>query len=213
MKWIGLSEVMPCFGRIVPLDQSKMLVAGLDLGYSKDRSVLTIRQGNVIIDTIVWKHADPEDLGDEIIGIMNNRKIEMLGLDALGPGPHMFSKLNKALPNRIVPIKYSEAAIDSKTYTNLRSEAWGKIKDWLKDGCIPAGRDQEWITDLCNISYGYDSHGRYALESKKLLISKGLPSTDMADSLGISLCFNDNKKIVTLSSYKRTTDNCDWSGF
>ena len=83
----------------------------------------------------------------------------------------------------------------------------------MQTGCIPEGRDQEWITDLCNISYGYDHQGRYALQSKKLLVSKGLPSTDMADSLGISLCFNDNKKIVTLSSYKRTTDNCDWSGF
>lgn len=213
MNWIGLSEVMPCFGRIAPLDQSKMLVAGLDLGYSKDRSVLLIRQGNVVLDTIVWKHADPEDLADEIIGIMNNRKIEMLGIDALGPGAHMVSKLTKALPNRVIPVKYSEAARDTKTYQNLRSEAWGKIKEWLKEGCIPSGRDQEWITDLCNIKYSYDIHGRYALESKKLLISRGFPSTDMADSLGISLCFDDNKKIVTLSSYRRTTDESDWSGF
>lgn len=213
MNWIGLSEVMPCFGRVASLDQSKMLVAGLDLGYSKDRSVMLIRQGTVVLDTIVWKHADPEDLADEIIGIMNNRKIEMLGIDALGPGAHMVSKLTKALPNRVIPVKYSEAARDAKTYQNLRSEAWGNIKEWLRDGCIPSGRDQEWITDLCNIKYSYDIHGRYALESKKLLISRGFPSTDMADSLGISLCFDDNKKIVTLSSYKRTTDNCDWSGF
>ena len=194
MNWIGLSEVMPCFGRIAPLDQSKMLVAGLDLGYSKDRSVLLIRQGNVVLDTIVWKHADPEDLADEIIGIMNNRKIEMLGIDALGPGAHMVSKLTKALPNRVIPVKYSEAARDAKTYQNLRSEAWGNIKEWLRDGCIPSGRDQEWITDLCNIKYSYDIHGRYALESKKLLISRGFPSTD---------CFMGESLVSTPNGYTR----------
>lgn len=213
MNWIGLSEVMPCFGRIVPIDHSKMIVGGLDLGYSKDRSVLTIRQGDVIHNTIVWNHPDPEQLGDEIIGLVNKHKIEMLGLDALGPGSHMVSKLTKALPGRIVPVKYSEAARDDKQYTNLRSEAWGKIKEWLITGCIPSGRDQEWITDLCNIKYSYDIHGRYALESKKLLIARGFPSTDMADSLGISLCFNDEKKITTLSSSKRSLATGGWTGF
>lgn len=214
MKWIGLSEVMPCFGRIMPLDTSKMLVGGLDLGYAKDRSVLTIRQGHTIRETFVWKNADPVELSDEIIGIINKFKVEKLGIDALGPGAHMVSVLTKALPNRIIPIKYSEAAQNEKEYTNLRSEAWGKIKDWLQDGCIPEGRDQEWITDLCNISYGYDNQGRYALQSKKLMISKGLPSTDMADSLGISLCFNDDKKIITPLSYSRTvSDSGSWTGF
>lgn len=217
MNWIGLSEVMPCFGRVIPLDDTKMLVGGLDLGYSKDRSVLTIRQGNVVLESIIWKHADPENLADEVIGLMNHKKIELLGIDALGPGSHMVSKLTKALPGRIVPVKYSEAARDDRQYTNLRSEAWGKIKEWLQTGCIPSGNDQEWITDLCNIKYSYDIHGRYALESKKLLISRGFPSTDMADSLGISMCFNDNKQIVTLSSYSNTiTDYSDvgsWSGF
>lgn len=217
MTWIGLSEVMPCFGRISPLDQSKMLVGGLDLGFSKDRTVLTLRQGNVVPEVFVWKHAEPVDLCDEIVGLMNNRKIELLGVDALGPGAPIISMLTKALPGRIVPVKYSEAANDNKQYTNLRSEAWGKIKQWLQTGCLPSGRDQEWINDLCNIKYSYDIHGRYALESKKLLISRGQLSTDMADSLGISLCFNDEKKIVTLSSYSNTiTDYSEvgsWSGF
>lgn len=214
MKWIGLSEVMPCFGRIMPLDQSKMLVGGLDLGYAKDRSVLTLRQGNIIHEVFVWKNADPVELSDEVIGIVNKYKVEKMGIDALGPGAHMVSVLTKALPNRIVPVKYSEAARNDNEYTNLRSEAWGKIKEWLQDGCIPEGRDQEWITDLCNISYGYDNQGRYALQSKKLMIIKGLPSSDMADSLGISLCFNDDKKIITPLSYSRTvSDSGSWTGF
>lgn len=200
MTWIGLSELMPCFGRIAMPDQSKRVVAGLDLGYSKDRSVLIIRQGSVIQHTFVWNNADPEALGDELIGLVNKFKIEALGVDALGPGAHMVSKLSNALPGRIVAVKYSEAARQSSTYTNLRSEAWGKIKEWLPTGCIPNGRDQEWITDLTNIRYSYDNAGRYALESKKLLIARGFPSTDMADALGISLTLNDEKQIVSLSS-------------
>ena len=200
MTWIGLSELMPCFGRIAMPDPSKRVVAGLDLGYSKDRSVLIVRQGSVIQHTFVWNHADPEALGDEIIGLVNKYKIEALGVDALGPGAHMVSKLSNALPGRIVAVKYSEAARQHNTYTNLRSEAWGKVKEWLQDGCIPAGRDQEWITDLTNIRYSYDHQGRYALESKKLLIARGFPSTDMADALGISLTLNDEKQIVSLLS-------------
>lgn len=214
MTWIGLSELMPCFGRTTMPDQSKRLVAGLDLGYSKDRSVMVIRQGYIIHQVLVWKNADPVTLGDEVVGLMNKHKIELLGIDALGPGAHMVSQLSRDLGNRVVPVKYSEAARQSNMYTNLRSEAWGHVKEWLTHGCIPSGRDQEWITDLTNIRYSYDNSGRYALESKKLLIARGFPSTDMADALGISLTLGDNKQVVTLSSKRsKSITSAGFSGF
>lgn len=214
MTWIGMSEVMPCFGREVTPDPQKMVVGGLDLGFSRDRSVLIIRKGFFIIKVFVWKNADPEDLSDEIIGIVQKYHISLLGVDALGPGAPVVSKLNKFLPGRIIAVKYSEAAKDEKMYTNLRSEAWGNIKDFLIEGSIPDDLQQEWITDLCQIRYGYDIKGRYALESKKLLVARGFPSTDMADALGISTCFDDNlKKVQALPSYVKSLSSGGFSGF
>lgn len=214
MTWIGLSELMPCFGRVCVPDDSKRLVAGLDLGYSKDRSVMVIRRGYMIHQVLVWKNADPVLLGEEVVGIVNKHKIELLGIDALGPGAHMVSQLTRDLGNRVVPVKYSEAARHTNMYTNLRSEAWGMTKEWLQFGCIPEGRDQEWITDLTNIRYSYDSSGRYALESKKLLIARGFPSTDMADALGISLTLADEKQVVSLSlNRSKSISPAGFSGF
>ena len=52
------------------------------------------------------------------------------------------------------------------------------------------------------------------LVDTNLFYVNGMLVSNCADALGISLVFNDDKKIITpLSSYKRTTDNCDWSGF
>jgi phage terminase large subunit len=202
--WIDLQYVMGAFDRGTLADPDKAIVAGLDLGFMRDRSVMVVMQGDRILDVKIWNNADPMILCDEIIGYFAHHNVSYIGVDCLGPGVPVISRLSEGLGDRVFPIGYGEAATDDEQYVNLRSEAWGMIKDWLPNGHIPSGMNNEWITDLCNIRYGYDFKGRYAIEAKKLYISRGFPSTDISDALGLALCVPNKirKDKKTLSRHK-----------
>jgi phage terminase large subunit len=202
--WIDLANLMAAFDRGTLADPNVECVAGLDLGFMKDRAVLVAVQGHRIQDVKVWRNADPMQLCDEVIGYMAHNNVARIGVDCLGPGVPVISRLREGLGDRVHAIGYGEAATDSEQYVNLRSEAWGMIKDWLPFGHIPSGMNNDWITDLCNIRYGYDHKGRYEIERKKLYIARGFPSTDMADALGIALCVPNKlrKEAKTLSRHR-----------
>lgn len=201
-SFIDLQDVMNAFDRGTPPCADKAIVAGLDLGYSRDRSVLTIRQGLRILDVKIWRTPNHRQLLDEVIGICNHQSIQGIGVDKLGVGAPMVSDLTDALgTSRVFPIGYGDSADDTDQYTNKRTEAWGKIKEWLQLGHIPSGINNDWITDLCNIRYSYDTKGKLQIEQKKLYVGRGFSSTDMADSLGISLCVPDKlPKVGTITS-------------
>lgn len=215
--WIGLQLATSAIDRGTPACPDKLVVAGLDLGFSHDRSVLVIRQGYRILHVQVWRGVTPQVLVNEVVGLMAKWGVDKLGMDCLGPGVPMVSYFNEIIGNKLVPINYGLAAEDEDMYVNLRSEAWGRIKDWLEFGHIPPGIDSEWITDLCNIRTGYDDRGRYSIEKKKLYIARGFPSTDLADALGISLCVGDKlqkgEKRTLTSIMGNRQGNDDWMSY
>lgn len=199
--FISLESVMQAIDRGTAACEDKAIVAGLDLGFSRDRSVLVIRQGFRILDVRVWNQPNPRQLVDEVIGICNHLRIQGIGIDRLGPGAPIVNDLTEALgQQRVFPIGYGDPANDSEQFVNLRSEAWGKIKDWLEVGHIPGGHNNAWVTDLCNIRYGYDVKGRTQVEQKKLYCGRGFSSTDLADALGISLCVPEKLAKVGLAT-------------
>ena len=88
----------------------------------------------------------------------------------------------------VVQVNAGVVARNQKKYVRLRDEAWGLAKEWLETGSFNGqGRLEDWVTDLTNIKYFYDTKGRYMIESKKSYIGRGFHSTDWADALGYSL--------------------------
>jgi hypothetical protein len=79
---------------------------------------------------------------------------------------------------------WGQPAKDDKHYFNQRSEAWGKMRDWLESGEIPD--DDELATELTSLDYGYDGRFRIQLQSKKDIVKNGGKSPDCADSLALS---------------------------
>jgi hypothetical protein len=85
----------------------------------------------------------------------------------------------------LVPVQWGIPAGDDKQYANLRSEAWGKMREWLEHGQIPD--DDHLANELTSLDYATDNRFRIQLQSKKDAKKNGGKSPDRADSLAISL--------------------------
>jgi len=88
----------------------------------------------------------------------------------------------------VYPVDFGSGASD-KRFQNKRAEIWYLMREWLKDGgCIP--NHQALLADLCSAQYDYhNARGKFALESKDDMRSRGLPSPDIADALATTFAF------------------------
>lgn len=169
------------------------VVAGFDVGLFHDSCNFVARQGPNVIEAKEWKDFNwdnPEEfdwLIEQIVGLVNRYGVKRLAVDANGQGAAVFLRLKKVLGDIVVGIMPGAAARDKKKYSKVSDEVWGRIRDWLPTGSLPRRLEREWITDLTNRKFFYDSKGRYQMESKQRYIQRGFHSTNWADALGYSL--------------------------
>jgi hypothetical protein len=154
--------------------------------FGDDSSVITLRQGLKVHFQAILSGFDGPDLCGRIMEIVQqNPGISCIAYDANGNGADLDSALRRApgLPP-LIPVIWGIPAKDDKQYFNQRSEAWGKMRDWLAHGEIP---DDDQLTDeLTSLDYGHDGLFRIQLQSKKDMKKNGGKSPDRADSLAIS---------------------------
>lgn len=154
--------------------------------FGDDFSVITLRQGLKVHYQVSLSGFDGPELCGRIMELVQKESgISCIAYDANGNGADLDSALRRApgLPT-LVPVMWGIPAKDDKHYFNQRSEAWGKMRDWLAAGEIP---DEDQLADeLTSLDYGYDALFRIALESKKDAKKRGVKSPDRADSLAIS---------------------------
>lgn len=154
--------------------------------FGDDFSVITLRQGLKVHFQVALSGFDGPELAGRVVDIVRAEKgISCIAYDANGNGADLDSALRRApdLP-LLIPVLWGIPAKDDKHYFNQRSEAWGKMRDWLKQGEIPD--DDGLIDELCSLDYGYDGLFRIQLQSKQDMKKNGGKSPDKADSLALS---------------------------
>jgi hypothetical protein len=70
---------------------------------------------------------------------------------------------------------------DDHHYANARAETYGKMKNWLRTGCLPPDRDL--IKELMSIEYNFNNKNQIQLESKKEMKKRLKCSPDKADAV------------------------------
>jgi len=166
--------------------------------FGDDFSVITLRQGIKVHWQVKLSGFDGPDLASRIFAILRGdldspnkasrhdaQGAACIVYDAIGNGADLDSALRRmdGLP-LLVPVMWGQPAKDSKQYFNQRSEAWGKMRDFLEEGEIPD--DDELGDQLTSLDYGYDGLFRIQLQSKKDMKKNGGKSPDCADSLALS---------------------------
>ncbi len=159
---------------------------GVDVArFGDDSTVFVLRQGPKILDMQKFHGLDTMEVAAKAVEYYHLNKPASIFVDAIGVGAGVFDRL-KELKMPAVDVVVSAKPGDPKRYCNLRSELWGLMRDWLKNGAdIP--NDLELKNQLTSMRYGYNSKMQIQLMSKRDLKKKlQLDSPDIPDAIALT---------------------------
>jgi len=188
---IPLELVEAAMHRDVEGSVSAPAVWGLDVArFGADASALAKRRGNVVSEVRTWRGLDLM----QTCGVVKHdydslpreeRPAEIL-VDSIGLGAGVCDRLRElGLPAR--GINVAESPSLGATYANLRAELWFRLKGWLEARDCRIPKDEALFGELVAPRYGFTSSGRMKVEAKEDLKRRGLPSSDRADALCLTL--------------------------
>jgi hypothetical protein len=113
------------------------------------------------------------------------RSVAMMFIDGTGIGGPIYDRLVQLrFAQRVLEVQFGATAPEETSgqkYANMRAFMWGKGRDWLQRGAIPA--DPRLETDLTAPGYTHDKQDRIVLESKEHMKARGVDSPDYGDAL------------------------------
>ena len=189
---IPLSAAESAVGRDVQVTDHVIPVWGLDVArYGECLNALAKRRGNTLLEPIkTWgnvstmvtvgtlmreyEQTDPIDRPHEIL------------VDVIGVGAGVVDRaIELGLPVRGVNVGEAPPKTDFKRYQNLRAYLWWLMREWfLGQACvIPEDESDHLISEITDVHYTLTSSGKIAVEGKKEMLDRGVPSPDRSDSL------------------------------
>lgn len=161
-------------------------VLGIDIArHGQDQSVLCYRQGRKVIKFKKLRIPDTMQLAAIIAESINEWRPDAVFVDATGIGWGVVDRLHQMGYTFVIGVQVGERAFQPERFYNRRAEIWYAMREWIQDGGdLP--NDQELITDLTSIEYGFDGKQRYVLETKEDMKERGLDSPDTADALALT---------------------------
>jgi len=165
---------------------TRPILFGLDVArFGDDRSVLAIRDGDVLVDLMKWEKLDTQQLAARVTEVANSRKPDAIFVDGVGVGGGVVDRL-RMLNLRVIEVNGGAKAGQDNRYVNKRAEMWGRMKDWLGSRGVLAPSDIDLAAELTGPLYSFDSSNRIQLEKKEDMKKRGLRSPDLADALSMT---------------------------
>lgn len=166
------------------------IVAGVDpAAGGKDSTAIVIRQGRKVIKAWRFKHPDLMAIVGRCVDVLNEYKVDMMFIDAVGLGLGVHSRLVElGYADSVLDVKASRRADDPDAYVNKRAEMWDRMAQWLDNGADIPDNDI-FESDLLMLSAEYDSSRRLKMQSKKEMAH----SPDLADALSFTFALNHLK--------------------
>jgi hypothetical protein len=206
-------------GSIIPLDQvleaiernkarhfeqneeiaGSEMVWGVDCGAGGDKSIRIRRRGRkVYADIKRFNFKDTmklvAEIAKEYISCKEDEKPVRIYVDNVAIGKGAYDRMRE-LKLPVVPAHASGKAKDKKFYWCAKAEAWGLMRDWIRDD-EPLLPDDPTLTEqLSTVREKLMSDGRFMTESKQdyKKRNKAIGSPDEADALATTFF---TKKLV-----------------
>lgn len=165
---------------------AKPVLFGLDVArFGDDRSVLAIREGDVLTDLMKWEKLDTQQLAAFVLEVANSRKPGAIFVDGVGVGGGVVDRL-RMLNLHVIEVNAGARAGNDARYVNKRAEMWGRMKEWLGARGVLSPSDIDLAAELTGPLYSFDSSNRILLEKKEDMKKRGLRSPDLADALALT---------------------------
>lgn len=191
------------------LNHPKILGVDVSRG-GVDDSVIILRQGPKTEIVGTYHLENLMDLAGKVLESFISEKATHIYIDSTGLGAGVYDRL-KQLNLPVTGVSFGTSSIDKRMYSNTRGEIWGRMKAWLEEGSIP--RDQKFLNELKQQTYGYTEKLQIQLESKKAMKSRGLASPDIADALACTFYGEALSLLRPQVVYKaiQTSDSLGWT--
>ena len=85
----------------------------------------------------------------------------------------------------VVEVTVNSKSSEPKTYSNLRAQVYGRLRDWLASADLPHD-DKELFEDLSALNYFFNNRLQIVLEAKKDMKKRTKRSPDRADALSLT---------------------------
>lgn len=169
------------------------LIIGVDPArFGPDKTAIIKRQGRVAFDLELHQHKDTMEVAGIVHALLQKYESATAMIDVIGIGAGVVDRLKEmGYGARVRAVNAGSTPMDKKKYFNKRAEMWGLMKEWLQDEPVQIPDSDNLHTDLCGLSYKFDSvtRLRLTLEKKEDIKRRGAASPDTADALALTFAF------------------------
>jgi len=171
--------------------------------FGKDRAAFIHRNGRKMYGSKFYRKKSTMELVGYCVRILSDpvtgepSDVDMLFIDIGGLGAGIYDRLielgygDEDGPHghaRIMGVDSARRALEEERYANKRAEMGVMLRDWFEqDGGVDVEDLDVLQADFCCVQYGYDSSGRYLLESKEHITkTRKLLSPDFFDAAALT---------------------------
>ena len=125
-----------------------------------------------------------------VMRLADEHKPTAVFVDVIGLGAVVFDRLRESGMKGVYPVNVSEKATLPTKYFRMRDELWFKTRELFEQRLVSIPDDQELVDELSSIRVlPPDSAGRFKVESKKQMKTRGDQSPNKADALCLTNYF------------------------
>ncbi len=168
-----------------------------------DATAIIRRRGRKAYGAERHQTMDPMEVAGRVSMIIEEEKPDRVFIDKGGLGAGIYSRLIEMGYGKIVvAVQFGSSAMNPERYYRLRSEMWGKMRDWIEDEPCDIPDENSLHQDLCGPTYTHTSARQIKLEAKEDMASRGLDSPDEGDALGLTFAYPVRGKVTPRDRYK-----------
>lgn len=163
------------------------VVMGVDVArQGDDATCFVIRQGRVVKHTERMYKAKAHEVATRLTQLRREWDVQWTFIDGTGGYGTAVSDVleDRNTAENITLVHFSESAEQQERFTNVRTEMWWNIKEWLAAGAVLPDND-DWGRDLCAPHYSYQ-RDQIKLEGKDEIKKRIGRSPDLGDALGLT---------------------------
>ncbi|MEM6899719.1 MAG: hypothetical protein AAF583_08120 [Pseudomonadota bacterium] len=192
LAMIPLEHVIACQSRTVPeavmktLVRSNSIIMGVDVGLSRDESVICLRIGPLLYD--YWRIKEPTapELATKILSLIREHDVDMCFIDNGSAGAAVIDILI-SLGVSPIRINFGGKPDSTERYANKRAEMYDRAAEWCEKVNSVLPEDDQYVAKQLSASrYFMSTSNKLQIEPKEQVRKRLGRSPDFADAFALT---------------------------